>query len=95
MASIPHPHLLLTLVDKVPEWEYHFPEVNYIINNLIKKNGNSSCDARLNKRILEDYNDYLKICTDGSKAEEVTGCAFYVPVFGLVYECRLSNSSSV
>ena len=79
IASIPLPHLLLTLVDNVPEWEYHFLEVNSTINNLIiKKNGKSTCDARLNERVLDDFNDYLRIYTDGSKAEEVTGCAFYV-----------------
>ena len=44
---------------------------------------------------MEDYNDYLKIYTDGSKAEEMTGCAFYVPAVGLGYKYRLSNSSSV
>ena len=80
----------------IPSWEFDWPDIVIDINKEVsKKRDSPQFMLTVVNEFMEKWSQHLKIYTDGSKVDEKTGCAFWIPHFKLGHTYRISNGSSV
>lgn len=83
------------IVDNIPYWECGDIKVCLDLANNISKKDIPVINLAHSKEYLQKWNNHLKVYTDGSKSENKTGCAFYVPEMGFKKCMRLTDNTSV
>lgn len=85
-----------SIADSVPPWIYDPPLFDTNLHtSLSKKNDNSHFMLSMSLESMEKWSNCLQIFTDGSKSENKTACAFYVPRLKFSQKIRLPDGMSV
>jgi ribonuclease HI len=80
----------------VPSWEFNLPDINLELKEHISKKFDHP--MYMYSRALEHmtrWKQYMHVYTDGSKKDDRTGCAFYIPGMKFGSGIRISDGSSV
>ena len=83
-------------INPVPFWEYDPPVFDTSLCDILsKKDDNTHFMLSYAQEKISSMSSSLSIYTDGSKSENKTGCAFYVPSIKYSRKIRLPDNSSV
>lgn len=87
----------ITITDhrNVTPWEQNKIEINFRLHIFAKKNTSTQVIKTIFLSIISEYNDCVKIYTDGSKDNTYSGCAFVIPEKNVTRKFRLDPTSSI
>ena len=77
-------------IANAPPWNLKTPVVNTELTSMTSKES-PSCSKSTSLNFLEQYSDYEKIYTDGSKIDSKTGYGIFIPKIGFTKSIRLPN----
>ena len=76
-------------------WLLHRPVIDLTLSNRLSKNDIPELRKNIaTEYVSENYINYLKVYTDGSKTPYGTGCSLYVPSLAIRHAERLTNNHS-
>uniref|UniRef100_A0A8D9A9T4 RNase H type-1 domain-containing protein n=1 Tax=Cacopsylla melanoneura TaxID=428564 RepID=A0A8D9A9T4_9HEMI len=76
-------------------WEENKTEINFQLHIYSKNNTNAQVIKTIFLSVVSEYNNCVKIYTDGSKDSTYSGCAFVIPEQNITRKYRLDPKSSV
>ena len=83
-------------VDNIPSWEYDPAYYDTSLHTTLSKQfDNPPYMLAVSLESMQKYNQSLHIYTDGSKCDNKTACAFYVPCLKFSKQIRLPDNTSI
>ena len=82
-------------MEQIPFWECDGGKLSVELSNVVTKNDAPHVVLSYAREYLGEWNNHLRIYTDGSKADDRTGCSFVIPALKYEFCARLSDNACV